>query len=34
VFWVAEHMAGGTIGELATGRGVAVHAVIAGRSIR
>src|SRR3954471_12546245 len=29
-FWIAEHMAGGAVGELATGRGVAVDAVIAG----
>src|SRR6266446_5613008 len=28
-FWISEHMAGGAVSELATGRGVAVHAVIA-----
>src|SRR5215510_8100627 len=30
LFWIAKHMAGSAIGELATDRGVAVHAVIAG----
>src|SRR5262252_3919201 len=29
-FWIPEHMARGAVGELATGRGVAIHAVIAG----
>src|ERR1043166_3353995 len=29
-FWIAEHMARSAVGEFATGRGVAVHAVIAG----
>src|SRR4029453_319710 len=30
LFWIAKHMAGGAIGELATGRGGGVPAVIAG----